>query len=122
MSFHSVVESIALVVESIGVLVLVGGLAYGVFSFLQGVRSEEDISAYAWFRRELGRTIILGLEILVIGDIIYTIASPLSFESLGVLGLLILIRSFLSIQIEMELDGRWPWNRGTSRTQEASGE
>lgn len=122
MALHGFAEYIATAIELIGVLIIAGGIVYGVYSFLRGARIDGDPSAYAYFRRELGRSIILGLEFLVAADIVYTVATPLSFESLGVLAVLILIRTFLSIEIEMELDGQWPWKRGKSRSQHVSGE
>ncbi len=61
------------------------------------------------FIHQLGRTLLLCLEFLVASDIIYTIAVEPSFKSLGLLGLLVLIRTFLSVSLEMELTGRWPW-------------
>ncbi len=61
------------------------------------------------FIHQLGRTLLLCLEFLVAADIIYTIAIEPSFNSLGLLGLLVLIRTFLSVSLEMELTGRWPW-------------
>lgn len=59
----------------------------------------------------LGRGILLGLEILIGADIIATIISPLTWESVGLLGLIVLIRTFLSFSLEAEIDGEWPWKR-----------
>ncbi|MEC9482868.1 MAG: DUF1622 domain-containing protein [Halomonas sp.] len=60
-------------------------------------------------RQSLGRGILLGLEFLVAADIIHTVAVSLSFKTVGVLALVVLIRTFLSFTLEVELDGRWPW-------------
>jgi uncharacterized membrane protein len=65
--------------------------------------------AYRSFRQQLGRTLLLTLEFLIASDIIYTIAVERTFESLGMLGLLVLIRTFLSFSLEVEISGRWPW-------------
>jgi uncharacterized membrane protein len=60
-------------------------------------------------RQRLGRGILLGLEFLVAADIIHTVAVELSFETVGVLALIVLIRTFLSFTLDVELTGRWPW-------------
>ena len=59
-----------------------------------------------------GRAILLGLELLVAADIIGTVAITPSFESLGILALIVLIRTFLSFSLEVEIEGRWPWQKG----------
>jgi uncharacterized membrane protein len=61
------------------------------------------------FCQSLGRSILLGLELLVAGDIIRTVAASPTFESVGVLVVMVLIRAFLSFTLELELSGRWPW-------------
>lgn len=65
----------------------------------------------AIFRKSLGRSILIGLELLVAGDIIRTIAVAPSLENLLVLGGIVLIRTFLSLSLEVEIEGRWPWQR-----------
>ncbi|TFV58583.1 DUF1622 domain-containing protein [Geodermatophilus sp. DF01-2] len=65
--------------------------------------------AYPSTRRFLGRSILLGLEILVAGDIIRTVAVTPTFTSVGVLAIIVVIRTFLSFALEVELHGRWPW-------------
>jgi uncharacterized membrane protein len=62
------------------------------------------------YRRRLGRAILLGLEVLVAADIIRTVAISPTFENVAVLGLIVLIRTFLSFSLEVEIDGRWPWH------------
>lgn len=112
MTFEELAEHIAKVLEIAGVFVLLAGILWSAVRYLQHVRRRATTpSAYTHFRRSLGRSILLGLELLVAADIIHTVAATPTFESLGVLGLLILIRTFLSIEIEMEIDGHWPWQR-----------
>ena len=67
---------------------------------------------YRQYRQRLGRAILLGLELLVAGDIIRTVAVTPTFESAGVLAVIVLIRTFLSFSLEVELEGRWPWSKG----------
>ena len=66
-------------------------------------------SVYAAYRRQLSRGILLGLEFLVAADIIGTVAVEPTFRSVGVLGLIVLIRTFLSFTLEVEIAGHWPW-------------
>jgi uncharacterized membrane protein len=111
-SFEELAEHLAKVLEIAGVLVIVAGIVWSGIRYMLHVRGKATTpSAYTHFRRSIGRSILLGLELLVAADIIHTVAATPTFESLGVLGLLIVIRTFLSIEIEMEIDGHWPWQR-----------
>lgn len=103
-------------VEIAGILLLMIGLVLALARFVQGVlRPAERSGAYATFRRDLGRPLLLSLEFLVASDIIYTIAVERTFDSLAMLGMLVLIRTFLSFSLEVEISGRWPWQgRGRS--------
>ena len=65
----------------------------------------------ATFRKSLGRTIIIGLELLVAADIIRTVAISPTLENVLVLGGIVLIRTFLSMSLEVEIEGKWPWRR-----------
>jgi uncharacterized membrane protein len=64
---------------------------------------------YSQLKRHLGRTLLLGLEILVAADIVRTVALEATLESVLVLALLVLVRTFLSWALEVEIEGRWPW-------------
>jgi len=98
--------------EVAGVVVIVGGVVTAALVFLRDlIRPIGRRQAYDRFRANLGRGILLGLELLVGADIIATITSPLTFESVGLLAGIVLIRTFVSISLEMEIDGRWPWRR-----------
>ncbi|GAA4520524.1 DUF1622 domain-containing protein [Actinoallomurus oryzae] len=68
-------------------------------------------AAYRLYRQNLGRAILLGLEFLVAGDIIRTVAASPTFTSVGVLALIVAVRTFLSFSLEVELEGCWPWQR-----------
>jgi uncharacterized membrane protein len=111
--FREVVEGISLAVELTGVaVILLGAVAVtGVFA-RSFVRRGDVMAAYREYRHGLGRTILLGLEFLIAGDIIRTVAVERTFDSLGVLAALIGIRAVLSFTLETELTGRWPWQRG----------
>jgi uncharacterized membrane protein len=103
---------IATGVEIAGVTIIVIGAMIAAYLFLrEGLSSQNWSSAYGSFRANLGRGILLGLEFLVAADIIGTVAVKPTFESLGVLAAIVLIRTFLSVSLEVEIEGRWPWRR-----------
>lgn len=115
MTFEEFIETVGKVVEAGGVAVIVVGIALALARFVAvrgGSHGDED--AYTRSRRSIGRSILLGLELLVAGDIIRTVAVSPNFASVGVLALIVLIRTFLSFTLEVEIDGRWPWQRRTS--------
>jgi len=102
------IEIVGQGVDVAGVALIVIGLIYATVLFLLGqLRQPND--AYEQYRKRLGRCLLLGLEVLVAADIIRTVAITPTFESLGVLALLVIIRTFLSWTIEVEVDGRFPW-------------
>jgi uncharacterized membrane protein len=110
--FEDIVSLTGKVVDGAGVAVMVIGIVVSTLRYgrrLTGGRMAED--PYPAFRRELGRSVLLGLELLVAGDIIRSVAISPSFESVGVLAVIVVVRSFLSTTLEMEISGRWPWQR-----------
>jgi uncharacterized membrane protein len=113
-SYEQAVSGISKGVELCGVGVLILGGVAALARFANGVVRREMIDAYEELRRTLGRSILLGLEILVGADIIRTIAISPSFTSVGVLGLIVVVRTFLSFSLEAELEGQWPWQRKAS--------
>ncbi len=109
---EDLIEAIGLVIDVVGVGIIVIGAVLATVAFALRLRSGPMADAYALYRVALGRAILLGLEFLVAGDIIRTVAVSPTFESVGVLGLIVLVRTFLSFALEVELEGRWPWQRG----------
>ncbi len=105
-------EIISIGVEAAAVTLLSLGLIISTGRFLFGVARGPVTTAYRNYRRELGRTLLLTLEFLIAADIIYTIAVDKTLASLGMLGLLVVIRTFLSFALELEVTGRWPWQVG----------
>jgi uncharacterized membrane protein len=115
MGFAESMDAIASGVEIIGILTLVVGLAAALVRAglaLVGGRGAEE--GYRIVRTVFGRSILLGLEFLVAADIIRTVAVQPSLENVAVLGLIVLIRTFLSFSLEVEIDGRWPWRRAVA--------
>jgi len=99
------------VVEAVGATILIVG-ALGAFArFAREVAARRGQDAYGDLRKNLGRVILLGLEVLIIADIIRTIVVDQSVESVIVLGTIVLIRIVLSFSLEVEIDGMWPWNQ-----------
>lgn len=112
MQYEEVVETVVRVVESVGAGILVfGGLTALVSATVQHLRVGHRRGAYEELRRNLGRAILLGLEVLIIGDIIRTIVVEPTVESVLVLGAIVIIRIVLSFALEVEMDGAWPWSR-----------
>lgn len=109
---HAFVDSLAKLLELAGVGIIIGGVLLAAAVFVRsGLRDGEWQAAYQVCRSNLGRGILLGLELLVGADIISTITAPLTFQSVGLLGGIILIRTFLSFSLETEIEGCWPWRR-----------
>ena len=105
-------EIIGTAFEVAGVAVLVMGsiLAFGRY-VVTLIRFRDGPAAYRGLRLYLGRSIVLGLELLVAADIIHSVAIDPTFASVGVLGLIVLVRTFLSWSLEVEINGEWPWQR-----------
>ena len=109
MNFKELISIAGYGIETIGVLVIIAGCAISTYRFLANFRREPEGVAYGIFRRQLGRAIIVGLEFLIAGDIIRTVIVADTLTNVAILGLIILIRSFLGITLHLEVEGRWPW-------------
>ena len=106
---HALVDQFAKVLELVGVAIILGGIVLATATFLRdGSRTRDWRSAYPGYRSDIGRGILLGLELLVGADIISTITAPLTFESVGLLAAIVAIRTFLSFSLETEIEGCWP--------------
>ncbi len=110
---HGFVDQLATVLELAGVAIILGGIILATVGFLRDARTGDWRSGYPRYRSDIGRGILLGLELLVGADIISTITAPLTFESVGLLAAIVVIRTFLSFSLETEIEGCWPWQRGT---------
>ena len=116
MQFSDLISFAGYAVEAVGVLVIILGSCVSTATFLRTFRRLEEGVAYRSYRRQLGRSIILGLEFLIAGDIIRTVVVADTLENIAILGLIILIRSFLSVTLHLEVEGRWPWQSEKSNT------
>ena len=107
--------------EAAGIAAILLGVLVTTAAFLRdGLRAgggggDAWVGAYERYRANLGRAILLGLELLVAADIVGTVAAPLDLASIGALGLVVLIRTFLSFSLEVEIKGRWPWREAEER-------
>lgn len=110
--YAEVMEAVARGFEVIAAIVLAVGLvASAVFAIRAWRRTGQGTAAYRVMRRSFGGVILLGLEILVAGDLLRTVAIAPTLENVAVLGLIVLIRTFLSFSLEIEIEGVPPWRR-----------
>ena len=109
MTLDQAIEAVGKSVDIAGILIIVVGAVAASVRYVVGARGGRASEAYSLYRRNLGRAILLGLEFLVAGDIIRTVAISPTFNSVGVLGVIILIRTFLSVALQVETEARWPW-------------
>ena len=113
MNFQETITQIGHIVAFTGVLVMVSGM---LIAGIQGVRAliRKEQSAheiYTRTRQQVGRGLVLGLEVLVAADIIETVAIEPTFNNIGVLALIVAVRTFLGWSLAVELEGRWPWQK-----------
>lgn len=106
---RSFIEPIALGIEIAGILTMVFGALYAIWRYF--FNKHESGSSYRTFRHDLGKAILLGLELLVAGDIIQTVTIEPTMDQVLTLGVIVVIRTFLSLSIQVELEGQWPWQR-----------
>lgn len=100
------IEHVGYLLDATGVLVIVIGVLVSAFRTVTGKAEERG---YTGLRQNIGRSILLGLELLVAADIIRTVAVEPTLSNVAVLAVIVLIRTFLSFTLEVELEGRWPW-------------
>lgn len=109
MSFYEVIETVGKAIDAVGVAVIALGALLSAVAVVRRLRKGDD--AYRAFRQQLGRSILIGLELLVAADIIRTVAVTPDARSVAVLAGIVLIRTFLSFSLELEITGYWPWQK-----------
>ena len=104
------IDLIAKIVEIIGVLIMFFGLF---FAFYRGIRLTGGFNheTYIEIRQTVGKSILLGLEVLIAADIMATVVTEPTLRSVLVLGFIVLIRTFLSLSLQVELEGKFPWQK-----------
>ena len=108
---HGLLEPVAMLLELAGVTAIIVAALVATATYLKALRRGDATAAYERYRANLGRGILLGLEFLVGADIIATVTAPLTWESVGLLGAIIVIRTLLSFALETEIEGVAPWRR-----------
>ena len=116
MNFFEVIETVGKTIDAVGVATIaIGALIAAAVAVARLNRKTGDV--YRVFRQQLGRSILLGLEFLVAADIIRTVAVTPDARSVAVLGGIVLIRTFLSFSLELEVTGYWPWQKNRQQPQ-----
>ena len=111
MAFKDLIEIVGKTVDAAGVATMIVGITLVTALAARTLRSAPSAATFRDFRQGIGKAILLGLELLVAGDIIRTVAVSPTFRSAGVLAIIVAIRTFLSMSLEVELEGHWPWRR-----------
>jgi len=109
--FREVCEWVVKFAEGLGVTILIAGSLLALLAYVRTVLARQRVRAYTEFRNNLGRVILLGLEVFIIADIIRTVTIEPSIETAILLGTIVLVRTFLSFSLEIELEGVLPWKR-----------
>ncbi|MGJ8592620.1 MAG: DUF1622 domain-containing protein [Aquaticitalea sp.] len=107
------IDYTAKIMEAIGVLTIFCGAIYSFFIFFKAIRKHNE-NPYVQFRQMLGKSILLGLEILIAADIMATVVTDPTLRSVAILGIVVLIRTFLSLSLQVELEGKFPWQKNKS--------
>jgi len=102
------IHLVGVCIEIFGVSIIVAGIVWSTYRYIHWRIEAGDYDKY---KIRIGRSLLLGLEVLVAADIVKTIAIELTFSSLGLLAGLVLVRTFLSWTLVLEIEGRWPWQR-----------
>jgi uncharacterized membrane protein len=111
-TYEEFISDVVRVVEGTGAAIMIIGGLWALLAYVVATaRPITRVGAYHHLRQRLGRAILLGLEVLIIGDIVRTIIVDPTIESVAVLGLIVVIRIVLSFSLEVEIDGTWPWSR-----------
>ena len=113
MTFTEAMDGVSKGFEALGVAVLAIGLVAALVASASAyLRSRSLDEAYRVIRNNFGKSVLFSLELLVAADLIRTVAVQPSLENVAVLGIIVLIRTFLSFSLEVEIEGTWPWRRG----------
>lgn len=111
--FSKVAHDVAKGIEIVGIgIIVIGAILASAVFMREWIQGREFLKTYRRYRERLGQAILLGLEFLVAADIIGTVAVDPTFRNVGILGAVVAIRTFLSFALEVEIQGRWPWQAG----------
>ena len=112
--FRHIMEVVGTSVDGVGVFIVAGGMIVATLR-LATRRAHDSGNYYSLYRQDVGRAILLGLEFLIAGDIIRTVVVAPTLQNVVVLGLIVLIRTFLSLSLQLEIEGKLPWQHEVVR-------
>jgi uncharacterized membrane protein len=115
--FRHIMEVVGTSVDGVGVFIVAGGMVVATLRLVPRLRdrAHDNGNYYSLYRQDVGRAILLGLEFLIAGDIIRTVVVAPTLQNVVVLGLIVLIRTFLSLSLQLEIEGKLPWRRQVMR-------
>lgn len=114
-TFEQFAQTAGTILDFMGITIIMAGVFMATFyAFVHYVQKRGVHKLYQSYRRNLARSILIGLEFIVAGDIIRSVAGNLSLNGVIILAIIILVRSFLGMEFEMEIEGRWPWQKSKS--------
>jgi uncharacterized membrane protein len=107
---RKLVETSVLIIEVLAVIVILGAILFGALRYISQLLRRVPES-YDNYKAQLGKALLLGLQLLVAADVVRTVALEPTMENVLVLGVLVLVRTFLSWSTVLEIEGHWPWQR-----------
>lgn len=115
--FATFAQTAGKLLDAAGVIVILAGALLSTLAIIITAFKQKSIhDLYSTYRHNLARSILIGLEFLVAGDIIRSVAGNLSIDSVVILAIIVVIRSLLGVEFEMEIEGRWPWQRAKEKS------
>ena len=111
------IDIIAKTIEFIGVIIMVAGLLFAVYLAIRSIHNFTH-KTYLEIRQAVGKSILLGLEVLIAADIMATVVTTPTLRDVLILGFIVLIRTFLSLSLQVELEGRFPWQNKNNLTKQ----
>jgi len=112
--FRHILEIVGIGIDGVGVFIVAGGVIVATTRLILS-RAHDTGDYYSLYRQDVGRAILLGLEFLIAGDIIRTVVVAPTLQNVVVLGIIVLIRTFLSLSLQLEIEGKLPWQRERRR-------
>ena len=112
--FRHILEIVGIGIDGVGVFIVAGGVIVATTRLILS-RAHDTGDYYSLYRQDVGRAILLGLEFLIAGDIIRTVVVAPTLQNVIVLGIIVLIRTFLSLSLQLEIEGKLPWQRERRR-------
>jgi uncharacterized membrane protein len=115
--FRHIMEVVGTSVDGVGVFIVAAGMVAATIRLILRLRDRTAGASnyYSLYRQDVGRAILLGLEFLIAGDIIRTVVVAPTLQNVVVLGMIVLIRTFLSLSLQLEIEGKLPWQRDVVR-------